>query len=55
MDNRTREVVLVEAATLGVVAFACVAIVGLLTRLIIVGAPLLASLAFRQSWIGPAF
>jgi hypothetical protein len=55
MNNRTREVVLVEAATLGIVAFACVAVVGLLTRLIVVGAPLLASLAFHNSWMGPAF
>jgi hypothetical protein len=55
MNSETREVVLIEAATVGVVAFACVAVVGLLTRLIIVGAPLLASLAFRQTWMGPAF
>ena len=54
MNSKSREVVLVEAAMYGVVAFACVAMVGLLTRLIIVGAPLLAS-AFRQSWIGPTF
>jgi hypothetical protein len=54
MNNGTREVVLVEAAMFGVVAFACVVVMGLLTRLIIVGAPLLAS-AFRQSWIGPTF
>jgi hypothetical protein len=55
MNNRTRELVVVEAATLGVVAFACVAVVGLLTRLIVVGAPLLASLAFHQPWRGQAF
>ena len=45
MNNATREIVLVEAAMLGVVALACVAVVGLLSRLIIVGVPLLASLA----------
>jgi hypothetical protein len=45
MNNATREIVLVEAAMLGVVAFACVAVVGLLSRLVIVGVPLLASLA----------
>lgn len=55
MKNETREVVLVEAATLGIVAFACVAIVGLLTRLIAVGVPFLASLPFRQPWMGPTF
>ena len=55
MKNETREVVLVEAATLGVVAFACVTVVGLLARLVAVGASLLASLAFRQPWMGPTF
>ncbi len=44
MSNETREVVLVEAATLGVAALAGVAIVGLLIRLIVIGAGLLASL-----------
>jgi len=54
MNTKAREVVLVEAAMYGVVAFACMAVVGLLARLIIVGAPLIAA-AFRQSWIGPTF
>ena len=53
MNNATREIVLVEAATLGVVAFACVAVVGLLSRLIIVGLPLFASQAL--SWMRTAY
>lgn len=55
MKNETREVVLVEAATLGVVAFACLTVVGLLAHLITVGVSLLASLAFHQPSMGPTF
>lgn len=55
MKNETREVVLVEAATLGVVAFAYVAVVGLLAHLITVGVSLLTSLAVHQPWMGPTF
>jgi hypothetical protein len=55
VNDTTREVLVVEAATLGIVAFACVAVVGLVTRLIIVAAPLLAAFVMRQTGGGSAF
>lgn len=55
MNKTMREVVLAEAATVGLMALASVALVGLLTRLIIAGAPLLSALASGQLLMTPVF